>query len=76
VYQKHFNTIANLQLLTDKENLEKNAAAFDGWLLTRDAQFKTRHSIPAMSSYDFSHFLAFIDKRRGDIKAKLKSISM
>lgn len=75
-YQKHFNTIANLQLLTDKENLEKNAAAFDGWLWTRDAQFKTRHSIPEMPSYDFDRFVEFVDTRRGDIRAKLKSISM
>lgn len=75
-YQKHFNTIANLQLLTDKENLEKNAAAFDGWLQTRDAQFKARHSIPVLSDYRFDHFLEFIDKRRDDIKEKLKSISM
>jgi uncharacterized protein with ParB-like and HNH nuclease domain len=75
-YQKHFNTIANLQLLTDKENLEKNAAPFDGWLVTRDAQFRTRHSIPSMLSYDFAHFLEFIDKRRGDITEKLRSISM
>jgi hypothetical protein len=75
-YQKHFNTIANLQLLTDKENLEKNAAAFDGWLQTRDAQFKTRHSIPVLPDYGFDHFLEFIDRRRDDIKGKLKSISM
>ena len=76
LYQKHFNTIANLQLLTDKENLEKNAAAFDGWLQTRDAQFKTRHSIPLLPDYGFDHFLEFIDKRRSDIREKLKSISM
>lgn len=75
-YQKHFNTIANLQLLTDKENLEKNAAAFDGWLQTRDAQFQTRHSIPVLPDYGFDHFLEFIDMRRDGIKEKLKSISM
>lgn len=75
-YQKNFNTIANLQLLTGKENLEKNAAAFDGWLQTRDAQFKTRHSIPMLPDYGVDHFIEFIDKRRGDIKEKLKSISM
>ena len=75
-YQKHFNTIANLQLLTDKDNLEKNAAAFDGWLETREEQFMARHSIPVLSDYGFDHFLAFIGKRRDVIKEKLKSISM
>jgi len=63
-------------LLTDKENLEKNAAAFDRWLQTRDALFKTRHSIPVLPDYGFDNFLEFIDKRRSDIKKKLKSISM
>ncbi len=75
-YQKHFNTVANLQLLTDKENLEKNAAAFDGWLQTRDAQFRTRHTIPVLPDYGFDHFLKFIEKRRADVRKKLKSISM
>ncbi|MHB1752163.1 MAG: DUF262 domain-containing protein [Acidiferrobacter sp.] len=75
-YQKHFNTITNLQLLTDKENLEKNAAALDGWLQMRDAQFKTRHSIPVLHNYGFDHFLEFIGRRRDDIKGKLKRIAM
>jgi uncharacterized protein with ParB-like and HNH nuclease domain len=75
-YQKHYNTIANLQLLTDKENLEKNAAPFDGWLQKRDVNFITRHSIPVMETYDFDHFLEFIEKRRSAIGEKLKSISM
>ena len=75
-YQKHFNTIANLQLLTDKDNLEKNAEAFDGWLKTREGQFKTRHSIPMLSDYGFNYFLEFIHKRRDVIKEKLKNISM
>lgn len=75
-YQKHYNTIANIQLLTDKENLEKNAAPFDVWLLTRDDHFKVRHSIPAMSTYDFGQFREFVEKRRAAIREKLKSISM
>jgi uncharacterized protein with ParB-like and HNH nuclease domain len=75
-YQKHFNTIANLQLLTNKENMEKNAAAFDGWLNTRDAQFKARHSIPLLPDYGLDHFVEFINARQKNIKEKLKSISM
>jgi uncharacterized protein with ParB-like and HNH nuclease domain len=75
-YKQHYNTIANLQLLTDKENLEKNASPFDAWLSARDEHFKTRHSIPEMKSYDFDQFLGFIDKRRALIKEKLRSIAM
>jgi hypothetical protein len=75
-YQKHFNTVVNLQLLTDKENREKSAAPFDGWLQSRDAQFKSRHAIPDMDSYGFDQFLEFVDKRRTAISEHLKSISM
>lgn len=75
-YQRHFNTIVNLQLLTDTENLEKNATPFDDWLLTRDDNFKSRHSIPAMTNYDFDHFMQFIEERRTDIAAKLRQITM
>lgn len=75
-YQKYYNTIANLQLLTDNENLEKNAAPFDQWLPTRDTNFKDRHSIPIISTYSFDNFLMFIEKRRLVIKGKLKTISM
>jgi uncharacterized protein with ParB-like and HNH nuclease domain len=75
-YQKHFNTIVNLQLLTDKENLEKHASPFDGWILSRDEQFKARHSIPVMSTYDFGGFLDFVETRRGAIVEKLKKIAM
>ncbi len=75
-YQRHFNTILNLQLLTDSENLEKNATPFDDWFPTRDDNFRIRHSIPAMTSYDFDHFLEFIEKRRAEIAAKLCKISM
>jgi hypothetical protein len=75
-YQRHFNTILNLQLLTDTENLAKNATPFDNWFPTRDDNFRIRHSLPAMTSYDFDHFLEFIEKRRAEIAAKLRKISM
>jgi len=80
-YQKHYNTIANLQLLTDKENLEKNATPFSDWLPTRDPHFKNRHSIPELSivklpTYGFDDFLAFINARRGLIKDKLHVMTM
>ena len=75
-YQKRFNTIVNLQLLTDTENLEKNATPFDQWLPTRDANFKQRHLIPKLDSYLFDNFLNFANKRREDISNSLRAISM
>jgi uncharacterized protein with ParB-like and HNH nuclease domain len=75
-YMKHYNTIANLQLLTAPENEMKNATPFDKWLPTRDSNFMSRHSIPTISDYTFDNFIEFIKERRGIIKEKLKSISM
>jgi uncharacterized protein with ParB-like and HNH nuclease domain len=75
-YQRHFNTIINLQLLTANENLEKNAAPFSGWLPSRDNNFKQRHAIPEMDSYQISHFLGFVEKRRALIAERLKQIAM
>ncbi|HEY0545482.1 MAG TPA: DUF262 domain-containing protein [Pyrinomonadaceae bacterium] len=75
-YMKHYNTIANLQLLTEYENSEKNAKPFDEWLPKRDSNFMNRHSIPSISDYKFDNFIEFIEKRREIIKAKLKSISI
>jgi uncharacterized protein with ParB-like and HNH nuclease domain len=59
-YQKHFNTILNLQLLTDSENLEKNKTDFAVWIRSRDKNFKERHTIPELNSYAFDDFLDFI----------------
>lgn len=73
-YQTYFNTIINLQLLTDSENLEKNAIDFEAWINTRDLNFKNRHSIPIISSYHFDNFISFIDERRKILNSKLKTL--
>jgi hypothetical protein len=72
-YQKYYNTIINLQLITDSENLEKNAQDFSSWITTRDENFKERHLIPNISSYDFDDFLNFIDERKKMIFARIKN---
>jgi uncharacterized protein with ParB-like and HNH nuclease domain len=74
-YRGHFNTILNLELLTDKENLEKSSQDFSSWITTRDSHFKERHHIPDIESYDFDCFLEFIDERSKMIKEKLKFLS-
>ena len=74
-YQKYFNTILNLQLLTDSENLEKSNTDFALWMSTRDNNFKDRHTIPAIDSYSFDNFLVFIQERQKHIVDKLKVIT-
>ena len=75
-YREYYNTILNLQLLTESENLKKYSEDFESWINTRDNNFKNRHMIPDIESYDFDHFLNFIDERRSLIKKKLESISI
>lgn len=71
-YQKYFNSIGNLQLLTDSENLEKSAEDFDTWFASRDSNFKERNTIPTISNYKFDNFLEFITERKKLLGQKLK----
>lgn len=70
-YLDNYNTIANLQLLTDSENLEKNKKDFEEWLKQRDSNFKIRHSIPPINDYSFDNFEEFINQRKKLISKKL-----
>ncbi|WP_261521714.1 DUF262 domain-containing protein [Burkholderia multivorans] len=74
-YLQSYNSLANLQLLTASENLEKNATPFGEWLPGKDANFKARHRIPNMASYDFDDFLEFIEKRSKLIEERLEKVS-
>jgi len=47
-YIAKYNVLTNLQLLTDAENLSKNATPFDEWIKTRDAAFRKRHLIAVL----------------------------
>ncbi|WP_204369150.1 GmrSD restriction endonuclease domain-containing protein [Methylocucumis oryzae] len=73
-YQKYSNSIINLELLTSSENNEKRAKNFADWFASRDDNFKNRHIIPTMESYDFDSFLEFVDERKMLLSNKLKSI--
>lgn len=74
-YRQHYNTILNLELVTESENNEKNAAPFDSWFANRDNNFKARHLIPTITAYSFDNFLEFIDARKRMISQKLKTFS-
>jgi len=80
-YIAKYNVLANLQLLTDSENLSKNATPFDEWIKTRDATFRKRHLIPdlnssqfpALTSYGFDLFEEFFKARTALIVEALKA---
>lgn len=74
-YLSRFNTLCNLQLLTDSENLAKNATPFDVWLPTRDDAFRSRHRIPPMVDYKFDHFEDFCNGRTDLIRGVLEALS-
>ncbi len=73
-YLAKLNALSNLELLTEAENLSKNATPFDSWIQTRDVAFRKRHLIPDLPSYAFDSFEEF-SQRRGDlITAALKTL--
>jgi hypothetical protein len=73
-YLSRYNTLSNLQLLTESENLSKNATPFDQWIKTRDTSFRTRHLIPDLPDYGFDRFEEFSKARTALIVAKLKAL--
>jgi len=73
-YRSLFNTVLNLELLTDTENLSKNATPFKKWISSRDSGFKSRHLIPQMKSYDLDAFEEFIEARKGLLTSQFKNI--
>jgi hypothetical protein len=75
-YLSRYNVISNLQLLTDSENLSKNAAPFDEWIQTRDTAFRRRHLIPELPTYGFEFFEEFTKARAALIMASLKRLQL
>jgi len=73
-YISKYNILSNLQLLTDSENLSKNATPFDMWIQTRDATFRKRHLIPNLPSFGFDSFEEFSKERTALIVAELKKL--
>jgi len=75
VYMSRFNTLCNLELLTESENLSKNATPFDEWIKTRDEAFRKRHLIPTLPDYSFDSFEQFCQARSDLIVPVLKSLN-
>ena len=74
-YIDKYNRLANLQLLSESENLSKNATPFEEWIKTRDASFRTRHLIPEMTMYGFDVFDEFYEKRGSRIAKVLRDLA-
>jgi len=75
-YQAYYNTIINLELLTNFENQTKSSQDFDTWINNCDDNFKERHMIPKMDSYSFDNFIDFIKKRKELIVSKINQINL
>ena len=73
-YISSFNTLPNLQLLTESENTSKSATPFHEWLETRDTTFCSRHHIPKLPNYDFDFFEEFSRARKKLIIGALKRL--
>ena len=73
-YMGKYNVLSNLELLTDSENISKNATPFEEWIETRDGAFRERHLIPTLPSYGFDAFEDFWNKRADLIVARLKKL--
>ena len=69
-----YNQIPNLQLLTETENLTKNAAPFDDWITTREEPFRKRHLIPDVADLGMDGFAEFFAARRALMKDALGRI--
>ena len=73
-YQSLFNTVVNLELLTDTEDLSKNSTPFNKWIASRDDGFKKRHLIPQLKSYDLDAFEDFVKARKQLLLKQFKAI--
>jgi uncharacterized protein with ParB-like and HNH nuclease domain len=73
-YVSRYNVLPNLQLLTDSENLSKNATPFDEWIQTRDVTFRGRHLIPELPTYGFDSFSDFFEARKDLIVKALNKL--
>jgi uncharacterized protein with ParB-like and HNH nuclease domain len=78
-YLQMFNTIPNIQLIQETQNLEKSSKLFSEWLKgiyseTELINYKNLHFIPNDNDLTMSNFMDFAKKRRTILKSKLMDI--
>ena len=75
-YLNSYNAIANLQLIQETENLEKNATPFFEWLHKNYKEeelinYKNLHFIPKENNLSMDDYLTFYAERKEILKSKL-----
>lgn len=70
----HWNSIANLHLLNDSQNMSKNDSSLETWLSNKDVHLKKGDLLIEESvSLALSSFKEFYEQRRAALKNRLKS---
>lgn len=74
-FESKADRLANLQLLTGRENEAKQARPFEEWIKSRDESFYDKHLIPDdPETYRLDNFELFLEKRSELIRDKLQSV--
>lgn len=78
-YLSSFNSISNLQLIQETENLEKNATPFLAWLSKNYKEedllnYKNLHFIPSDIDLSIENYFDFFTLRREILKKKLMQL--
>jgi hypothetical protein len=69
------NRLANLELLTNNENVRKNGQDFSKWIRTRSRTFANRHRIPGNRRlYSLLRFPTFLRRREALIRSRLLTL--
>lgn len=72
-WRRRRNTLANLQLLEDRENESKNATPLVDWLKVAENSENAKY-LPSGISYELSNFEEFMEKRQELMSEALKKI--
>jgi len=74
-FESQADRLANLQLLTGRENETKQDTPFNEWLKSRDDSFYDRHLIPTdPETHHTENFDRFLEQRSELIRGKLQSV--
>ncbi len=70
---KHWNSIANLHLLNGSPNQSKSDRPLAEWLNDNNVNLRAQDLLVEEVSLDFETFKEFYEKRRANLKERLKS---
>lgn len=74
-FETQSDRLANLQLLTGRENEAKQDESFEEWIKSRDESFYTTHLIPTdPQTHQLENFDMFIEQRADLIRNELESV--